>query len=447
LESALSFTAEHPNPEQLSAFLLGQLTEAERAALAAHIEMCDLCCQALREIPDDAFTARIREANASASSDMDGSPARSRRDQPLPKELLEHPRYQIGRFLGSGGMGAVYQAEHRLMDRVVALKIIHRDLSRHPRVLDRFRKEVKAAGKLQHPNIVTAYDAEQAGDLHFLVMEFVDGVSLAQLITRKGPLEIATACNFIRQAARGLQHAFEAGMVHRDIKPHNLMLTRKGQIKILDFGLARMASESLADLALPDAEGDPGRTRVGEIMGTPDFMAPEQIIDPTQADIRADLYSLGCTLYYLLCGRSPFWNEAGRVALTSKKYRPPRPITDLRADLPAELVAVINKMLAKDPAQRYQTPAEFMKPLAPFMKGAPTAATQPAAVDTRTTPVPPTLSPATKEMPRVQLPGFLTQCPFCKVRTRVPDKARGASVRCPSCSSFFTVAPEDEETR
>src|ERR1019366_9736233 len=143
-------------------------------------------------------------------------------------------------------------------------------------------------------------------DVHFLVMEFVDGMSLGQLVAKKGPIEIAHACNFARQAAKGLQHAFEAGMVHRDIKPHNLMLTRKGQIKILDFGLARLASETRTDLGLPAGLDRPDLTRLGDIMGTPDFMAPEQIADPSRADIRADLYSLGCTLYFLLAGKSPF---------------------------------------------------------------------------------------------------------------------------------------------
>jgi serine/threonine protein kinase len=236
-------------------------------------------------------------------------------------------------------------------------------------------------------------------------------------------------------------------MVHRDIKPHNLMLTRKGQIKILDFGLARMASESLAELTLPEGSDKSGLTRTGEIMGTPDFMAPEQIADPTQADIRADLYSLGCTFYYLLTGRSPFWNDEGRVPLTSKKYRPPRPITTLREDLPAELIAVLNKLLAREPSQRYQTPAEFLKASAPLIK-ATASASAPAAVEPPSTPMLPTPSfptSAPDETARGPLPGFLAQCPFCETRTRVPDTARrGASLRCPQCNSFFTVAHGDD---
>jgi eukaryotic-like serine/threonine-protein kinase len=330
-------------------------------------------------------------------------------------------------------MGAVYQAEHRLMDRVVALKIIHRHLSRYPRVIERFRLEVKAAARLAHRNIVTAYDAEQAGDAHFLVMEFVDGMSLARLVEKKGPLEIAYASNFIRQAARGLQHAFEAGMVHRDIKPHNLMLTRKGQIKVLDFGLARLASETRADLKLPTGPDRPELTKLGDVMGTPDFMAPEQFTDPSRADIRADLYSLGCTLYYLLAGRSPFGPDPALAVLLSRKDRTPRPIREWRDDLPPKLVAIIEKLLAKDPAERFQTPAEVVKALAPFARAAPV--TQPLPV-TKTLPTQPTTPGDTR--------GFPAQCPFCSARVRIPDRALGASVPCPHCGSSFTAVPVEE---
>src|SRR5205807_7459616 len=155
----------------------------------------------------------------------------------------EHPRYPVLELLGSGGMGAVYRAEHRLMERHVALKVINPGLMDKPALVERFRREVKAAARLIHPNIVHAYDADQAGSTHFLVMEYVEGISLAQQIQEHGPLPVIEACDYIRQAALGLQHASECGMVHRDIKPHNLMLTPAGQVKILDFGLARFARE------------------------------------------------------------------------------------------------------------------------------------------------------------------------------------------------------------
>jgi eukaryotic-like serine/threonine-protein kinase len=424
----LNPVTEHPDREQLSAFLNGQLTDVEQTALAHHIDGCDTCCQLLRVIPDDAFVARLRAANTPTNVGVDDAPSVSPRERPLPRELLEHPRYKIGRFLGAGGMGAVYQAEHRLMDRVVALKIIHHDLSRHPRVVERFRQEVKAAARLSHPNIVTAFDAEQAGDVHFLVMEFVDGMSLSQLVAKKGPLDIPYACTFARQAARGLQHAFEAGMVHRDIKPHNLMLTRKGQVKILDFGLARLASETREELGLPIGVDRPDLTRIGDVMGTPEFMAPEQITDASGADIRADIYSLGCTLYYLLTGKAPFTGATTLAVMLAKQNGTPRPIGQLRDDLPTDLVAAINKMMAKSPAQRLQTPAEVFKVLGAFLKPMP---------------APPTVAVVKPAAPLVVVDarGFEAQCPFCTARIRMPDKTLGASVPCPHCGSSFTAVP------
>ena len=178
----------------------------------------------------------------------------------IPAELVGHPRYRIVKRLGSGGMGTVYLAEHRLMDRSVALKVIRRDLLGNEALVERFRREVRAAARLGlHPNIVAAYDAEQAADSHFLVMEFVEGVDLAHLVKRQGPLPCALACQAVKQAAEGLEHAFQRGMVHRDIKPQNLMCTPDGQVKILDFGLARFASEALPELVPADErETEPG---------------------------------------------------------------------------------------------------------------------------------------------------------------------------------------------
>src|SRR5262249_18336550 len=185
---------DHPSRKQLFAFVRGKLSASNQAAIASHIMRCDTCCQKLRDIPDDAFLERIRDAHTPASSgDFDLTPTPSK-DNALPRELNEHSRYKIERFLGSGGMGLVYQAVHRVMGRVVALKIIHQHLIQHPRVIERFRLEVKAAAQLSHPNIVAAYDAEHEGDVHFLVMEFVDGINLSLLVARKGRLEVASAC-------------------------------------------------------------------------------------------------------------------------------------------------------------------------------------------------------------------------------------------------------------
>src|SRR5207302_988399 len=216
---------------------------------------------------------------------------------------------------------------------------------------------VKAASRLAHPNIVTAYDADQAGDAHFLVMELVEGMSLDRVVAAEAPLPVARACDYVRQAALGLQHAFEFGMIHRDIKPHNLMRTPQGQVKILDFGLALFAQETISPtgIILPGAGPVSDLTACGAIMGTPDYIAPEQIQDPHRADIRADIYSLGCTLYQLLGGRVPFPEGNVMEKLKSHASRTPAALRELRPEVPVELEEVVMKMLAKEPKDRYQT--------------------------------------------------------------------------------------------
>jgi serine/threonine protein kinase len=283
----------------------------------------------------------------------------------LPPELVNHPRYRVLRVLGVGGMGTVYQAEHRVMERCVALKVIRTDLTSNAGAVERFRREVKAAAKLTHPNIVNAFDAEQVGNLHFLVMEYVEGNDLAHVVAERGPLPVAEACSYASQAALGLRHAFERGMIHRDIKPQNLMLTGGPDtppeyrvVKILDFGLARFAT----------ATGS-GDTASGTLLGTVDFMAPEQADDAHRVDIRADVYSLGCTLYYLLAGHAPFPEGTLVQKVMCHVERTPPPLTDFRDDLPPELLDVLARMMAKKPENRYQTPAEVVQALAPFHPG------------------------------------------------------------------------------
>jgi serine/threonine protein kinase len=186
----------------------------------------------------------------------------------VPPALAQHPRYRVLRLLGRGGMGTVYLAEHKVMERLVALKVIRPDLTARPELVQRFQREAKAAARLAHPNVVTAYDAEQAGDCHLLVTEYVEGTDLACWLKARGPLPVSEACGYVRQAALGLQHAHEQHMVHRDLKPHNLMRLPSGQVKILDFGLALLGR----------SVGEEG-TQSGAILGTPDYMAPEQAND------------------------------------------------------------------------------------------------------------------------------------------------------------------------
>jgi serine/threonine protein kinase/pimeloyl-ACP methyl ester carboxylesterase len=362
----------HPSPQELTAFALGKLPEHAAAAVAAHLESCPICRQAVAAVPADSFLDKVRAVKQDGSSfppgsaQPDSAPHRAGKpatpDAPcldLPPELAHHPRYFILRQLGRGGMGVVYLARHLEMDRTVVIKVINHALLERPDSLERFRREIRAAAQLSHPNIVTAYDAEQAGETHILVMEFVPGHSLAEVVRLKGPLPVGIACNFARQIAVGLQHAYEHNMVHRDIKPQNLMLTPKGQIKILDFGLAKVVSERNTETGL---------TETGAYMGTPDYCAPEQAEDARTADIRADLYGLGCTLYCLLAGHPPFQEDTAMKIYLAHREKQPQPLPELRKDVPAELWQVVERLLAKDPAQRYQKPNEVFQALIAFVK-------------------------------------------------------------------------------
>ena len=376
----------HPTPQELTAFGLGKLPDAAAVAIASHLESCAGCRRAVENVPPDSFVGKVRAAKPGGSSFPPApSPTRgngtssvlknSARSLPppdgLPPELVNYTKYRFVRELGRGGMGIVYQAEQTLMDRTVAIKVINPSVLEHPDALARFQGEVKAAAKLDHPNIVRAYDAEQVGSLHLLVMQFVEGWNLAEVVQQNGPLAIELACNFVRQAALGLQHAFEQEMVHRDIKPGNLMLTPKGQVKILDFGLARLCGAR--------AKGK-GLTQFDSFLGTPEYVSPEQANDPRTADIRADIYSLGCTFYFLLTGRPPFQEDTIVKLVRAHIEKEPPPLRDLRPEVPAELAAVVVRMLAKDPTRRFQKPVEVAQALMPFIQpGSPAVAAKVAA--------------------------------------------------------------------
>jgi serine/threonine protein kinase len=280
----------------------------------------------------------------------------------LPPGLAGHSDYEVVRELGQGGMGTVYLALNRLMGRHEVLKIVSSHLVQRRAVLERFLSEIRNAGKLHHPNIVTAYSASRLGKSFLFAMEYVDGLDLAKLVKAKGPLPVANACSYIHQAALGLQHAHEQGMVHRDIKPGNLMLSRQGNraaIKVLDFGLAKVKSEGTVDSGL---------THEGQMLGTPDYIAPEQTVDARKADIRADIYSLGCTLYYLLTGGPPFRANSLFEILQAHHSMDATPLNLARPEVPVALAAVVGKMMAKEPERRFQTPKEVAQALTPFFK-------------------------------------------------------------------------------
>jgi serine/threonine protein kinase len=363
----------HPSAQALALFGSGKLSDAQAVTVATHLETCADCRGAVENLPPDSFLGKVRAAKPGGTvlpaptgrpsgASVAGAPGPAVPVPDLPPELADHPKFRILRELGRGGMGVIYEAEHRVMEKSVALKVISPAVLDNPDALARFQAEVKAAGALDHPNIARAYDADQAGGLHFLVMEFVEGVNLAQVLEKRGPLPVASACHCVRQAALGLQHAFEKGMVHRDIKPHNLMLTPRGVVKVLDFGLARVRDER--------KRVAPRLTRLESFMGTPTYVAPEQAVDARQADTRSDIYSLGCTLYALLAGRPPFVDNSAVIVIMAHLEKEPPPLHELRPDVPAELSAVVAKMLAKDPAQRFQRPVEAAQALAPFIKKA-----------------------------------------------------------------------------
>jgi len=266
-------------------------------------------------------------------------------------------KYRLLERVGVGGMGAVYLCEHIHMGRRVALKILPVQQAEDPASLARFYREARAVARLDHPNIVRAHDIDHEDKLHFLVLEFVDGCNLHDFIRRNGPISAERAANFIRQAALGLQHAHENGLVHRDIKPGNLLLDRQGIVKLLDMGLARFFHEDSAAF-IKEYE-------VGYIIGTGDYIAPEQIVD-SRVDIRADIYSLGGTLYYLLTGKSPFQEGTSAQKIIWHQVRQPKSLRALRPDVPVELCKVFEKMVAKEPDKRYQTPMEAANALKPF---------------------------------------------------------------------------------
>jgi serine/threonine-protein kinase len=257
--------------------------------------------------------------------------------------------------VGEGGMGQVYRAMHRNLRRIVAVKRIRPEFLNNERAIKRFYREVRAVAQLSHPNIVKAYDADQVGNEHFLVMEFVEGIDLAQMVQEQGPPPVASACEYLRQAALGLQHAFERGLIHRDIKPTNLLLTPQGQIKVLDLGLARFenSTESL----------HPSLTREGVVLGTVDFIAPEQATDSRSADIRADLYSLGCTLYFLLTAQVPFPGNEVVAKVLKHRLEHPTPIELIRPEVPEPVLAIARTLMEKKPEDRYATPAELVAAL------------------------------------------------------------------------------------
>lgn len=372
-----------PDPLVLKAFWSGTSSDSDVESIAAHLDSCRTCLDDLETIsrspdhltlavrrcrnappfvPDEAFRRALSSVNR-----LDALPPReagvclkSTPTEPLPTTI---DQYRIIEELGRGGMGTVYKAEHMLLRRPVALKVLPSHRMSDPDLVARFLKEMELVAQMDHLHVVKAHDARSHDGRLFIVLQYVDGVDLSKVAERGSPLPVADVCEMLRQAALGLDHAHERGLVHRDLKPSNLLLSTAGRVVVLDFGLARLLGDQPMQFDL---------TTTGQIMGTIDYIAPEQIRSTRAVDIRADLYSLGATAYRLLTGAAPFSGSAYRTnydKMTGHVEHAPESIASRRSDVPPELVALIHRLLAKNPAERPGTPAELAELLAPFCSG------------------------------------------------------------------------------
>jgi serine/threonine protein kinase len=372
------------------AYGLGKLDDRRTESIESHLENCADCSSYVASISCDGFIAHFRRTRTDDSdarrptsvteelhrSSLSAPAAHPAPSMALPPELASLSRYQVLGELGRGGMGVVFLARNRLMDRDEALKLLEPKLVNHPGMLERLMDEIRAVARLQHPNIIATYGAFPCGKSVVLAMEYVEGHDLGQVVRLRGPLRVMSACYDIHQAAQALQHAHEQGLVHRGIRPGNLMLAQVGNrplIKVLNFGLAKANLENnLINFHHVDAmrEGKSGGTLSleGRELGITDFIAPEQISDFRKADIRADIYSLGCTFHYLLTGHPPFQASSMSDLLQAHHSMDPPRLNLVRPEVPVELAALAVKMMAKDPEQRFQTPAEVGRALAPLLQ-------------------------------------------------------------------------------
>ena len=273
--------------------------------------------------------------------------------------------YLILETLGEGGMGVVLKAQHIRMDRMVALKVLRSQAMQSPTAVKRFQQEVRAAAKLSHPNIVTAYDADEVRGVHFLVMEYVNGCSLAELLASRKKLDVKEAIQFVLQTARGLEYSHGEGVVHRDIKPGNLLLDKRGTVKILDMGLASIKEVGDA----PTQRAAEFVTQENQLLGTFDYMPPEQAEDARSVDHRADIYSLGCSLYRLLTGRPPYSGDNAIKKILAHRDNPIPSIRELRPDAPLHIDQVFRRMVAKRPEGRQQSMTEVITELEACLAG------------------------------------------------------------------------------
>jgi serine/threonine protein kinase len=311
-------------------------------------------------IPPGATERQSQQASPTNDASGPGTGSASSRMPPF-----RFGNYRVLERLGEGGIGVVFKARHLQLERLVALKLLRCDKSVDAGAIARFHQEMRAIGKLDHPNIVRATDAGEHDGSQFLAMELIDGLNLQQIVQSRGPLPVVEVCDIIRQAALGLQHAHEQGLVHRDIKPSNLMWSRDGTVKILDLGLALLAPEMLN---LEAGDDDPGAelTALGMIVGTVDYMAPEQLNGRHHVDTRSDVYSLGCTMFHLLTGRAVFRDCGSDMfqRMAAHVNQPIPPLSRFREDVPPAVEAIVRRMLQKVPKDRFQSAGEIASALA-----------------------------------------------------------------------------------
>lgn len=269
-------------------------------------------------------------------------------------------KYRLIELLGCGGMGTVFLGRHVTMNRLVALKIISRQVGKDPASLERFLAEARAIASLDHPNIVQAYSVDNEDDRYYMVMEYVEGLDLQRMVDEDGPLDCRLAVEYIRQAAEGLDHAHQRNMIHCDVKPSNLLVNVQGVVKILDMGLARLTHDERPETSESQEQ----------VLGSVDYLAPEQAVGSSELDRRADIYSLGCTLYFLLTGHPPF--SKGTLAERILKHQTQSP-PPMHADVPADLAAICAKMMAKKPDDRYPSAAEVGRMLAQWQPSTPSS--------------------------------------------------------------------------
>ena len=262
--------------------------------------------------------------------------------------------YRLESFVGGGGMGAVFRAHDTTLDRVVAVKVLSRAQSADEDMLRRFRNEAQSAARLDHENIGRVHAVGSDQGWHYIVFEFIEGRNLRDIVREEGPFAVGRAIEVAIQVAEALEHAAERDVVHRDIKPSNIVITPSGRARIVDMGLARLAPTT----------GHADLTVSGMTLGTFDYISPEQARDPRAADVRSDLYSLGCTLFFMLAGRAPFAEGTMVQKLLQHQQDPPPDIAAIRGDVPDRLAASLGRLMAKDPHDRYQRPAELAADLA-----------------------------------------------------------------------------------